>query len=143
VFIAGGVTTIQAVRAYLSTGEHEAFSADAVLEATIEVVRALDQFLLGLVLLVFAFGIFSLFLSTEGREERERIGEPEWLQVTSVGELKIKLLETVSVLLAVLFLKGTLKGPANASLEWRSLVGPLAVALFALTDWFIRTSGSR
>lgn len=139
-FIVGGVTTIQSVGAYLGTGEHEAFTSDAALEATVDVVTALDQFLLGLVLLVFAFGIYSLFLSTETEEERERIGAPAWLQVTSVSELKIKLLETVSVLLAVLFLKGILKGPADASIEWSSLVVPLAVALFAVTVWLIRTS---
>ncbi len=142
-FIAGGVTTIQAVGAYLGTGDYKAFSSDAALEATVDVVTALDQFLLGLVLLVFAFGIYSLFISTETDEERVRIGAPDWLRVTSVSELKIKLLETVSVLLAVLFLKGILQGSADAPIEWSALVVPLAVALFALTVWLIRTSESR
>ncbi len=94
-------------------------------------------------LLVFAFGIYSLFISTETDEERVRIGAPDWLRVTSVSELKIKLLETVSVLLAVLFLKGILQGSADAPIEWSALVVPLAVALFALTVWLIRTSESR
>ncbi len=142
-FIVGGVTTIQAVGAYLGTGDYKAFSSDAALEATVDVVTALDQFLLGLVLLVFAFGIYSLFISTETDEERVRIGAPDWLRVTSVSELKIKLLETVSVLLAVLFLKGILQGSADAPIEWSALVVPLAVALFALTVWLIRTSESR
>ncbi len=142
-FIAGGVTSIQAVGAYLGTGDYKAFSSDAALEATVDVVTALDQFLLGLVLLVFAFGIYSLFISTETDEERVRIGAPDWLRVTSVSELKIKLLETVSVLLAVLFLKGILQGSADAPIEWSALVVPLAVALFALTVWLIRTSESR
>jgi uncharacterized membrane protein YqhA len=137
-FVIGAVTTLDGVLTYLGGHEDSAFSSDAALAATVEVVSALDQFLLGLVLLVFAFGVYSLWVvadSTVWEEERARLHAPDWLNVSSVTDLKVKLLEVVAVLLAVLFLKGVLKNPATS---WSDLVVPIAVVLFALTVWLIR-----
>ena len=139
--VVGAVTTIDSVVTYLGGHEDKAFSSDAALAATVEVVSALDQFLLGLVLLVFAFGVYSLWVvadSATWAEERDRLHAPDWLNVTSVTDLKVKLLEVVAVLLAVLFLKGVLKNPAT---QWSDLVVPIAVVLFALTVWLIRKAG--
>jgi uncharacterized membrane protein YqhA len=137
-FVVGAVTTIDAVVTYFGGHEDKAFSSDAALSATVEVVSALDQFLLGLVLLVFAFGVYSLWVvadSATWAEQRDRLHAPDWLNVSSVTDLKVKLLEVVAVLLAVLFLKGVLKNPVT---EWSDLVVPIAVVLFALTVWLIR-----
>ncbi len=58
-FVIGAVSTIDAIVTYLGGHEDKAFSTDAALAATVEVVSALDQFLLGLVLLVFAYGVYT------------------------------------------------------------------------------------
>ncbi len=71
-------------------------------------------------------------------EQRAKLHAPDWLNVDSVTDLKVKLLEVVAVLLAVLFLKGVLKNPDTA---WSDLVVPIAVVLFALTVWLIRKAG--
>lgn len=137
-FAIGAVTTIDAIVTYFGGHEDSAFSSDAALGATVEVVSALDQFLLGMVLLVFAFGVYSLWVvadSATWAEQRNKLHAPDWLNVNSVTDLKVKLLEVVAVLLAVLFLKGVLKNPVT---EWSDLVVPLAVVLFALTVWLIR-----
>jgi uncharacterized membrane protein YqhA len=137
-FFIGAVSTVDAVVYYLGGHEDKAFSSDAALAATVELVSALDQFLLGLVLLVFAFGVYSLWVvaDTEAWEdERTRIHAPDWLNVESVTDLKVKLLEVIAVLLAVLFLKGVLIDP---EIVWADLVIPIAVVLFALTVWLIR-----
>jgi uncharacterized membrane protein YqhA len=107
----------------------------------VDVVSALDQFLLGLVLLVFAYGVYSLWVVADADswdQRRTEIGAPDWLRVNNVTDLKVKLIEVIAVLLAVLFLKGILSDPEKVT--WPDLVVPIAVALFALTVWLIRQS---
>jgi uncharacterized membrane protein YqhA len=137
-FIIGAVTTVDSVVTYFGGHEDSAFSSAAALAATVEIVSALDQFLLGLVLLVFAFGVYSLWIVTESAEEASKIRAPEWIKVTSVTDLKVQLIEVVAVLLAVLFLKGVLSNPETV---WTDLVVPIAVVLFAWTVWLIRRAG--
>ena len=140
-FFIGAVTTIKSIGVYFGTGEAKAFSSDAALEATVDIVTSLDQFLLGLVLLVFAYGVYSLWVVADSGAWQERRGEiraPDWLSVSNVTDLKVKLIEVIAVLLSVLFLKGVLTDPEH--IEWPALVIPIAVALFALTVWLIRQS---
>ncbi len=137
-FVIGAVSTVDAIVSYLGGHEDKAFTSDAALAATVELVSALDQFLLGLVLLVFAYGVYSLWVVADAEawdEERTRVRAPDWLNVTSVTDLKVKLLEVIAVLLAVLFLKGVL---INPEIVLADLVVPIAVVLFAWTVWLIR-----
>jgi uncharacterized membrane protein YqhA len=137
-FIIGAVTTVDAVATYFGGHEDAAFSSDAALVATVEIVSALDQFLLGLVLLVFAFGVYSLWIMPDTADGDSKIKAPSWIKVTSVTDLKIQLLEVVAVLLAVLFLKGVLSNPETV---WSDLVVPMAVVFFGGTVWLIRRAG--
>jgi uncharacterized membrane protein YqhA len=137
-FVIGAVTTVDAVLTYLGGHEQAAFSSDAALAATVEIVSSLDQFLLGLVLLVFAFGVYSLWIATDTAAESSRVHAPEWIKVTSITDLKVQLIEVVAVLLAVLFLKGVLSVPETV---WSDLVVPIAVVLLAGSVWLIRKAG--
>ena len=140
-FIMGSVTTVQAIGVYFGSGEVDAFSSEAAVDATVEIVGSLDQFLLGLVLLLFAYGVYRLFVveNAEAWEEKRRqIKAPDWLGVTTVSELKVSLLEVTAVLLAVLFLKGILKDVEK--MAWSDLVIPLAVGILGVTIWLIRNS---
>lgn len=137
-FTIGAVTTVDSIVTYLGGHDDAAFSSDAALAATVEIVSALDQFLLGLVLLVFAFGVYSLWIVTDTAEETSKIRAPSWIKITSVTDLKVQLIEVVAVLLAVLFLKGVLSSPETT---WADLVVPIAVVLFAWTVWLIRRAG--
>jgi len=140
-FIVGSATTVNSISVYFGFSGLEAFSSIAALKASVELIAALDQFLLGLVLLVFAYGVFTLFVvADEDRLEsaRSEINAPDWLRVTSVTDLKIKLLEVITVLLAVLFLKGILT--ITGGNEWTDLVIPIAVVLFGATTWLIKSA---
>ncbi len=137
-FLIGAVTTIDGIVTYFGGHEDKAFSSDAALAAMVEIVSSLDQFLLGLVLLVFAYGVYSLWVvadATAWEKERSKVHAPDWINITSVTDLKVKLLEVVAVLLAVLFLKGVLLNPQTT---WPDLVVPIAVVLLAVTVWLIR-----
>jgi uncharacterized membrane protein YqhA len=139
-FVIGSVATVKAIGVYFGLEELKALSSEAALIASVELIGALDQFLLGLVLLVFAYGVYALFVVADRDQwESERIGlrAPDWLKVTSVTDLKVKLLEVITVLLAVLFLKGVL-GATEETFDWTELVVPIAVVLFGVTVWLIK-----
>lgn len=95
--------------------------------ATIELLECLDDFLVGLAFLYFAYGIYSLFIQL-GKKDRST---PSWLQVNSIGTLKKTLLEVLVVLLAVIFVKGLLERLSFRALEWTYLVIPLSILAIA------------
>ncbi len=95
--------------------------------ATIELLECLDDFLVGLAFLYFAYGIYSLFIQL-GRKDPNT---PLWLQVNNIGTLKRTLLELLVVLLAVVFVKGLLERLSFRALEWTYLVIPLSILAIA------------
>ncbi len=67
-------------------------------------ITALDDFLLGIVLLIIAFGIYELFISPiDPMEEQEHI--PQWLKFHSLDELKSVLSKLMIIILIVYFFK--------------------------------------
>ncbi len=60
-------------------------------------IELIELFLLGIVLYVIALGMYQLFI---GRD----VYLPEWLEIRSLDNLKVRLLSTVLLMLAVTFL---------------------------------------
>ncbi|MGR3323553.1 MAG: YqhA family protein [Pseudooceanicola sp.] len=104
--------------------------------AVISVIEGLDRFLIGIVLLYFAYGVYSLFLHPE--RSRQELALPDWLRVRQIGQLKQVVAEVIIVVLFVLFLRIALQAfhSPTAPLEWRQiatlLVLPISVVLLAL-----------
>ena len=69
----------------------------------VHLIGSLSRFLMAIVLLYFAFGIYLLFV----RPDRPvaDLGVPEWLHVEGIGELKQTLAQAIIVVLFVLFLR--------------------------------------
>ena len=135
-FVMGAVTTVQAIATYAGSGKDEALSSDAALNATVLVVTGLDQFLLALFLIIFASGVYTLWMRTDTSTLRL----PAWLTVQSVTDLKVQLMEVIAVILTVLFLKLVLEVTRAAELPWQVLVLPAGVLALALSIWLIRRS---
>ena len=95
--------------------------------ATIELLECLDDFLVGLAFLYFAYGIYSLFIQLGQKDPNI----PAWLQVNTIGALKKTLLEVLVVLLTVIFVKGLLERLSFRALEWTYLVIPLSILAIA------------
>ncbi len=94
--------------------------------AIIRVIESLDRFLIAIVLLYFAYGVYSLFIHPEEREEA--LALPAWLRVRQIGQLKQVVAELIVVILFVLFLRQALQafsGP-EVSLSWND-IGTLSV----------------
>lgn len=75
----------------------------------VALIELMDTFLIATALLIFAIGIFELFIS--------KLETPEWLIVQSLYDLKSKLVSVIILVMAVTFLK-------NLS-EWKNPEGLL------------------
>lgn len=109
--------------------------------AVVGVILALDRFLIAIVLLYFAYGVYSLFIRPERREED--LALPLWFRVKSIGQLKQVVAEVILVVLFVLFLRVSLEvfRQPNISLSWAQIatyaVLPFSTFLLALALRFV------
>ena len=127
--IVGAVSTIDAIGIYFGSEKQEAFSEEAALKTTTTLVSSTDEFVLGLVLFIFAYGVFWLFIA----DKRHGEDGPNWFSIHSVADLKVKLPETIAILLAVVFLRAVLGTEPGLQFAWTDLVTPIAVGIFAVS----------
>jgi len=101
----------------------------------VHLVNALDRFLMSVVLLFFAFGVYLLFVRPDHRPED--LGIPHWLQVAGIGQLKQTLAEVIIVILFVLFLRVALESyiAREPELSWSAVLQLLIlpVSIFLLS----------
>ena len=83
------------------------------------VIGAMDSFLVAIVLLIFAGGIYELFFD----EKHESTFIPDWLRVRSVGHLKHILCEVIILVLCVQFVDMILQD----HLKWEMTILPLSI----------------
>lgn len=103
--------------------------------AVISVIEGLDRFLIGIVMLYFSYGVYSLFIHPE--ETEEALSLPIWLQIKQIGQLKQVIAEVIIIVLFVLFLRVALQTfTKDAFLGWpeiaQFLLLPLSVMLLAV-----------
>ncbi|WP_394204555.1 YqhA family protein [Shewanella waksmanii] len=80
---------------YLSTGSYDVRN-----ELVMVVVEILDTFLLGAVLLIFAFGLYELFISKLNAAEQSETGG-KILKISSIDSLKSKLGKVILMMLII------------------------------------------
>ncbi len=100
---------IQSVRALVDLVE--SFSADGI--DIIPVIELMDIFLIATVLLIFAVGIYELFIG--------KLALPEWLIIKNLHDLKVKLSSVVIMVMGIVFLKHLV--------EWQDPLGTLFFGL--------------
>jgi uncharacterized membrane protein YqhA len=132
-FIIGGYKT------YLAVGNFLGFVKRARLEdASVKIspsnlsiatmVSAMDTFLFALVLLIFAYGVFHLFIATGDKIMEASL--PEWARIESVTQLKTILAQVIIVILFVDFLESVISSGLEW-MPWEGLTTPLAVLFLA------------
>ncbi len=96
-----------------------------------EAVKALDGFLLAMAVLIFAFGIYELFVSeldeAQGHELSGRI-----LVVRSLDDLKSRLGKVILVIMVVTLFEGVLEFHAGTALDLLAVGGAIVLAAGAL-----------
>ena len=101
-FIIGAAKSIKAFQIYflqvpLSTNPPPPPRLDFTDQAMLSIVDAMDAFLVALVLLIFAFGVYNLFIGEV--KMPDHVTHAPWAGITTIGRLKQVLVEVVLVVL--------------------------------------------
>jgi len=94
VLVHGVLTVIVTIR---TTFSHSELTAEGAKHLSMECVEIIDLFLLGTVLYIIALGLYELFIDRS-------LPMPYWLHISTLDDLKDKLLGAVVVMLGVSFL---------------------------------------
>lgn len=100
---------------------------------TAYLIKSLDAFLIALVLLIFAYGVYSLFISQHS--DIDESGALKWIRIPSLAHLKNTLAEVIIVILFVNFLEIALLNLKN--LTWELFVLPGSILLLSLSLKFL------
>lgn len=136
----GTVNTLKAVMLAINAEESviEGSRISPTELATIELLECLDEFLVGLAFLYFAYGIYSLFIQL-GSSDSD-VGT--WSRLGGISTLKKTLMEVLIVLLTVIFVKGLLERLSFRGLEWTYLVIPLSILALAASTRLLQFEGA-
>lgn len=93
--------------------------------ATIYMMKALDKFLIALALFIFAYGVFTLFISNKSSIDKN--GVLKWIHIPNIGHLKNILAEVIIIILFVIFLELVIENIDD--LKWEFLIIPISVLL--------------
>lgn len=132
-FLQGGFYLYEAWHTLMTPGEA------VERQVTVPVLEAVDAFLFGIVLVIFAYGIAIGFVFTLPEGYGKQL--PEWMKVGGVGQLKATLAEVVIVVLIVIFARVVVE--ANGHLEWSMLVLPASILMIALALRMIELGGGK
>jgi uncharacterized membrane protein YqhA len=126
-FIIGAVKTCSAYALYLNSALSEPNNI-ATKQAMALLIQGIDAFLIALVFLIFASGVFNLFI--RGEDDGVKI-QPGQHAITSIAQLKSIIAELIIIILFVNFMEDVLGSDVN-TYQWEILVIPLSVVLLAL-----------
>ena len=133
-FIIGAWKTYNAIQIiffdYIPKGSEHLHSTD---NATIYLMKSLDTFLIALALFIFAYGVFTLFISKRNDNDD---GTLKLISIPNIGHLKNILSEVIIIILFVIFLEVIIENIHN--LKWEFLIIPVSVLLLALALKFLK-----
>jgi uncharacterized membrane protein YqhA len=98
--------------------------------ASVVLIQAVDAFLFALVLLIFSYGVYTLFVHRAEGESTATL--PRWLQIESISQLKTILVQVIIVILAVNLLEYVVM-VGSESLKWEVLIIPASMIALALS----------
>lgn len=104
---------------------------------TLPIIKALDAFLVGIILIIFSFGIYDFFVSKLDPADHAGI-RPDWFKFETTGELKTKLIEVVLVILAIKFFEQIVANIDSFDSPMLYLVIPTGAAILAVSLGFFK-----
>lgn len=129
-FLIGALKTYYAITSMWTTRSgHESLAhLKAPDLATTYLIKSLDAFLIAFVLLIFAYGVYWLFISDKNRSEESNV--LSWIRMPNISVLKNVLAEVIIIILFVKFLEVALSN--LHTLTWEILALPIAILLLSL-----------
>ena len=119
----GGLATVRVVGQAFGSGD---FSEKGAKLLSVGLVTMIDLFLLGTVLYIIAVGLYELFVDPG-------LPMPVWLRITTLDDLKERLLGVVVVLLAVTFLGSAVTWDGSGNILALGLAIGLVLGVVSLT----------
>jgi uncharacterized membrane protein YqhA len=120
----GGLATAAVIAQTFGGGD--LFQKGGVKLLSVELVTIIDLFLLGTVLYIVSVGLYELFVDPG-------LPMPPWLRITTLDDLKERLLGVVAVLLAVTFLGSAVTWDGTSSILAFGLAVGLVLGVVSLT----------
>jgi uncharacterized protein (TIGR00645 family) len=99
--------------------------------AQLSLILGIDAFLLGLVLLIFSYGIYDLFLSKFDIADRPSV-RPNWMRFKDIGELKIILAQVILIILTINFFELVFIEMNNPESFMDFMIIPVGIILISL-----------
>jgi uncharacterized membrane protein YqhA len=131
-YAAGVGYLMQAIGVFLPAGPEK-------LKPVVLVLEAMDAFLFGIVLTIFAYGIAFGFVFRLSDAMQSTL--PQWMKISGIHQLKQTLAEVVLVVLIVSFAKEVVE--SDETLTWASLILPIATLLIAGSLAMLRLGAGR
>jgi uncharacterized membrane protein YqhA len=105
----------------------------------IGVIGAIDLYLIGVVTLIFSFGMYELFISKVDEAHMDQSRNP--LEIHSLDELKNNITKVIIIVLVVTFFEGVLLMEYKTPMDMLYL----AVSIFAISFglWFLHKRGKK
>lgn len=99
-------------------------------EVIVYLISSIDEFLLGIILIIISLGIYELFISKLDMAKEGNIPFPQWLTFHSLEELKGVLTKVIIIILMVYFFKSVVMMKFDTPLSVLYLaVGIILIAL--------------
>ncbi len=108
-------------------------------QVTVPILEAVNSFLFGVVLVIFAYGIAIGFVFRLPAHIAKFL--PAWMKIEGVGQLKQILAEVVIVVLIVIFARVVVE--SGSEFAWSILILPVAIILISGALWFLDLGESR
>lgn len=105
----------------------------AFIEVITKVVGGIDHYLIGIVLLIFSFGIYELFISEI--DVRFQFQEVKILQIENLDQLKHKILQVIIMVMVISFFKKALSMKIATTLDL--LLFASAVLLISVSSYLL------
>ncbi len=139
VFLIGVMKTIEAYATFLRQLSTPLVNEPAAVNKSIALlVQSIDLFLIGMVFMVFSYGVTTLFIKKIELPESNVLN---WVRMDNINHLKVVLGEMIIIVLFVNFLEIVLLNAADLTFEMLAL--PVGIVLLALALKFLDLSGEK
>jgi len=134
----GAMETFSLIKLFLTHIIHEGihFPIEIYNDIIVHIIMTVDDFLLGMVLLIFGLGTYDLFISkldiAEQESRSQNIRRPNWLRFKSLDELKSILGKIVLMILIINFLRFVVESNFKEPLHQLFLAAGIALIALAL-----------
>ena len=135
-FILGSLEIVMVLGEYKNIFIGDKLSEDTVTKIMSGVIGGIDLYLIGIVLMIFSFGIYELFISKI--DVARETDELQILEVRSLDQLKDKILKLIVVVLVVSFFKRVMAMNVTSVTELLYLA--IAILLISASGYLFRST---